>query len=233
MGNTNQILCIRNIEIETLGSLGQYLLDDGYTITDILANKNAIRSQKLNQYDFVFILGGPMSVNDNYDFLVEEKKLIQSAIEHEVPVLGICLGSQLIASACGGLVYKGLRKEIGWGNVDITDSGLNSIFRDVPNRRMIAFHWHGDTFSLPNETEVLATSDLYIQAFRYKCAVGIQFHLEVDKQMIKNWSKCYQRELTADKISAESLLLDKDKKFSELRSLSKQVYTNFKNYLRN
>lgn len=233
MGNTNQILCIKNIEIETLGSFREYLLDDGFAITDILANKKAIQSQKLSEYDFVFILGGPMSVNDNYDYLIEEKKLIQNAIEHGVPVLGICLGSQLIASACGGSVYKGLEKQIGWGNVDITDSGFKSIFRGIPEKKMVAFHWHGDTFSLPSETEILATSNLYIQAFRYKCAVGIQFHLEVDKEMIKNWSKCYQLELDADNISTETLLNDKDKKFSEIKSLSKRVYNNFKNYVGN
>ena len=183
MGCTNQILCIRNIEIETLGHFEKYLLDDGYKIIDILACKNTIESLILKQYDAVFILGGPMSVNDNYDYLMEEKKLIRAAVEYEIPLFGVCLGSQLVASACGGLVYKGSEKEIGWKPVDITDCGTKSIFRNLPKRKIQVFHWHGDSFTLPRGAEILARSDLYTQAFTFKTAIGVQFHLEVDEQM--------------------------------------------------
>lgn len=228
LGSTNQILCIRNIEFETLGNFKDYLLDDGYKIIDIIANKNSVESVKLNQYDGVFILGGPMSVNDNYDYLVQEKSLIRSAIENEIPLFGICLGSQLVASACGGSVYKGSRKEIGWGYVDITDDGTNSIFRNLPNQKIQVFHWHGDTFVLPTGSTVLAKSDLYIQAFSFKTAVGVQFHIEVDQEMVKNWSNKYQHELKSENKSKESLIYNQDKNFIELKKISKRVYENFK-----
>ena len=228
MARTNQILCIRNIEIETLGSFENYLLGDGYKIIDIMASKTITESLTLRQYDAVFVLGGPMSVNDNYDYLDEEKKIIRSAIEDEIPLVGICLGSQLIASACGGLVYKGAKKEIGWGSVDITDCGTKSVFRNLSNRTIPVFHWHGDSFTLPVGAEVLARSDLYIQAFSFKTAIGIQFHLEVDEEMVKEWSNNYKQELVSENLSKESFLLNQDKNFIELKDVSKQVYDNFK-----
>ncbi|WP_148687179.1 type 1 glutamine amidotransferase [Candidatus Nitrosocosmicus hydrocola] len=228
MGRTNLILCIKNIEIETLGSFGEYFLSEGYEIAELLANKKAIQSLNLKKYDAVFILGGPMSVNDNYDYLVEEKKLIQSTIEHEIPLLGICLGSQLIASACGGAVFKGQKKEIGWGKVEMTDCGSKSIFKNLSKRKMQVFHWHGDTFTLPVGAQVLAKSDLYVQAFSFKSAIGIQFHLEVNKEMVKNWSKVYQHELIRENLSIKSFLVGQDKKFLELKRISKQICDNFK-----
>ena len=228
LSRTNQILCIKNTEIETLGRFGEYFLHEGYKIIDVLANKKVIQSLNLRQYDAVFILGGPMSVNDNYDYLVEEKKLVVSTINYEIPLLGICLGSQLIASACGGSVYKGPRKEIGWGQVNITDCGTESIFRNISTDQIQVFHWHGDTFTLPEGAQVLARSDLYIQAFGFKSAVGIQFHLEVDKQMVKDWSKAYQQELLNENLSKESFLLGQDKKFLELEMVSKKACDNFK-----
>lgn len=228
MIHTNQILCIRNIEIETLGSFGEYFLNEGFEIVDVLANKKTIQSLKLRKYDAVFILGGPMSVNDNYDYLVEEKKLVRSAIGYEIPLLGICLGSQIIASACGGSVYKGRKKEIGWGEVEVTDYGTRSIFKNLSQSKMQVFHWHGDTFTLPVGARVLSNSDMYVQAFSFKSAVGIQFHLEVNKQMIKNWSIMYQQELLVENLSKESFLVKQDENFLELVRISNQVCDNFK-----
>lgn len=228
MGHTNQILCIKNISIETLGNMKNYLLSDGFKIKEILATTKTIKSQNLPDYDAVFILGGPMSVNDNLDYLLEEKKLINSSFNLGVPIFGICLGSQLIASSCGGKVYRGPKKEIGWGEVRITSKGQSSIFDKIIGSKIRVFHWHGDTFSLPSEADVLSESDLYIQAFRFKNAFGIQFHLEVTKNMIENWIRKYDKELKNEKISRDGFLNDIDRKVSELERNSKIVYENFK-----
>ncbi|HKX97149.1 MAG TPA: type 1 glutamine amidotransferase [Candidatus Nitrosocosmicus sp.] len=228
MGHTNQILCIKNISIETLGNMKNYLLSDGFKVKEILATTKTIKSQNLPDYDAVFILGGPMSVNDNLDYLLEEKKLINSSFNLGVPIFGICLGSQLIASSCGGKVYRGPKKEIGWGEVRITSKGQSSIFDKIIGSKIRVFHWHGDTFSLPSEADVLSESDLYIQAFRFKNAFGIQFHLEVTKNMIENWIRKYDKELKNEKISRDGFLNDIDRKVSELERNSKIVYENFK-----
>jgi GMP synthase (glutamine-hydrolysing) len=205
-----------------------YLLSDGFKVKEILATTKTIKSQNLPDYDAVFILGGPMSVNDNLDFLLEEKKLINSSFNLGVPIFGICLGSQLIASSCGGKVYRGPKKEIGWGEVRITSKGQSSIFDKIIGSKIRVFHWHGDTFSLPSEADVLSESDLYIQAFRFKNAFGIQFHLEVTKNMIENWIRKYDKELKNEKISRDGFLNDIDRKVSELERNSKIVYENFK-----
>jgi GMP synthase (glutamine-hydrolysing) len=205
-----------------------YLLSDGFKVKEILATTKTIKSQNLPDYDAVFILGGPMSVNDNLDYLLEEKKLINSSFNLGVPIFGICLGSQLIASSCGGKVYRGPKKEIGWGEVRITSKGQSSIFDKIIGSKIRVFHWHGDTFSLPSEADVLSESDLYIQAFRFKNAFGIQFHLEVTKNMIENWIRKYDKELKNEKISRDGFLNDIDRKVSELERNSRIVYENFK-----
>ncbi len=231
MGRTNQILCIENISIETLGNIKSYLLSDGFKVKEILATSKIIKSQNLTDYDAVFILGGPMSVNDNFDYLLEEKKLIQSSFNLGVPMFGICLGSQLIASSCGGKVYQGPKKEIGWGEVHITSKGQSSIFDKILGNKIRVFHWHGDTFTLPNDAEILSESDLYIQAFRFKNAIGLQFHLEVTKNMIQNWIREYHKELKNEKISGDRFVDDFDKNGSELKNISKIVYENFKSMI--
>ena len=208
-----------------------YLLSDGFKVKEILATRKRIKTQNLPEYDAVFILGGPMSVNDNLDYLHEEKKLIHSSFELGIPIFGICLGSQLIASSCGGKVYRGPKKEIGWGEVRITSKGQSSIFDKILGGKIRVFHWHSDTFTLPSEAEILSESDLYIQAFRFKNAIGIQFHLEVTKNMIQNWISKYHKELKYENLSRDELVNDIDRNVSELESISKIVYKNFKSII--
>ena len=93
------------------------------------------------------------------------------------------------------------------------------------------FHWHGDTFTLPSEAEILSESDLYIQAFRFKNAIGIQFHLEVTKNMIQNWIRKYHIELKNENLSRDGFVNDIDRNVSELQRISKIVYTNFKSMI--
>ncbi len=231
LGHTNQVLCIKNISIETLGNIKSYLLSDGFKVKELLATNKTIKSQNLPDYDAVFILGGPMSVNDNFDYLLEEKKLIHSSFNLGIPIFGICLGSQLIASSCGGKVYRGPKKEIGWGEVRITSKGQSCIFDKILGSKIRVFHWHGDTFTLPSEAEILSESDLYIQAFKFRNAIGIQFHLEVTKNMIQNWIRKYHKELKNENLSRDGLVNDIDRNVSELETISKIVYKNFKSMI--
>ncbi len=225
-GKSNEILAIENIACETLGSLKELLVSDGYRISEILATKHEI-PENIENFDAIFILGGPMSVNDNFDYLRKEQQLIVNSIELGIPVLGICLGSQIISSSCGGKVRRGPKKEIGWGFVDITDDGKNSLFKNIPDSKILVFRWHGDTFVLPENADVLSTSSLYIQAFKIKTAFGIQFHLEVTEQMILEWIKKYQTEIIDENIDKQDLIFDMEKKVKDLNKYSKIVYKNF------
>ena len=225
-GKSNEILAIENISCETLGSLNEFLVSDGYKISEILAIKQAI-PENIENFDAIFILGGPMSVNDNFDYLLKEKQLIVNSIALGIPVLGICLGSQIIANACGGKVHRGPKKEIGWEFVNITPDGKNSLFKNISDKKIQVFQWHGDTFVLPENTDVLSFSDLYIQAFRFKTAFGIQFHLEVTEQMILEWIKEYQKEILDENIDKQEIIFDMKNKVRELNKYSKIVYKNF------
>jgi GMP synthase-like glutamine amidotransferase len=128
------------------------------------------------------VLGGPMGVyeEDRYPSLGAERRLARLAVEGGVPVLGICLGAQLLASAFGAPVYPGPRKEIGWGTLALTEAGLADPVVGVLAAAPDVFHLHGDTFDLPDGAVHLARTAGYpMQAFRIGArAYGLQFHLE-------------------------------------------------------
>jgi len=136
----------------------------------------------LDGIDLVIALGGPMSVNDEaaLPWLRDEKRFIRAAIERGVPVLGICLGAQLIASALGARVYAGVHKEIGWHDIAATPA-TDDCFR-FPARCEV-FHWHGETFDLPPGAARLARSAACEnQAFQVGAnVIGLQFHLETTR----------------------------------------------------
>lgn len=220
------ILSIQNTEIETLGNFKELFESDGYKIETIHVKKDKI-PQEPDKYAGIVILGGYMSVYEALPYLNEEQDLIRSANRLQVPLLGICLGSQLIAQALGGRVYKGEQKEIGWFDVVINNEGKNDIFKGIANKNIKVFQWHGDTFKLPNSAMLLASSDLYPQAFRLGNSIGILFHLEVTSQMIHNWTQNYGHEMNEVGISVNVILDGKNSEFESLANSCKVVYGNF------
>jgi GMP synthase-like glutamine amidotransferase len=220
------ILSIQNTEIETLGNLKKLFESDGFEIETKHVKKDSI-PQEVDNYAAIVILGGYMSVYQNLPFLEEQQKLIRNANHHQVPLLGICLGSQLIAQALGGRVYKGQRKEIGWFEVKVNNEGRNDIFKGITNERIKVFQWHGDTYELPKSAILLASSNLYPQAFKVGTSIGILFHLEVTHEIIRNWTSNYGREMTQVGVSADSILNNKKDEFENQADNCKVVYSNF------
>lgn len=223
------MLSIQNIACETLGSLENLFKYDGFEIQNINAQSDSI-PEKSDGCSAIVVLGGPMAVYDNLPYLQKEQALIRDAVENNVPVLGICLGSQLIAQATGGRVYKGNRKEIGWHDVSVSPAGKNSLFSGI-DQNMRVFQWHGDTYQLPATAEVLAYSDLYPQAFRVGSAIGIQFHLEVDARLIKRWMKEYDGEVKSEGIDSQKIL-PKAGDVEQLSEKCRVVYRNFAKMIR-
>ena len=136
----------------------------------------------------LILMGGPQGVYEaeQHPFLKDEMRLIESALKDDRPVLGVCLGSQLLAAALGAKVYQGARREIGWHPVQLTpDAKDDRLLKGVPEQ-FTAFHWHGDIFDLPHDSVTLASSEISpIQAFRYRDkAYGFLCHLEVTEASV-------------------------------------------------
>jgi GMP synthase (glutamine-hydrolysing) len=228
----NKILSIQNIGFETLGTLGELIRSDGYQVENIEAQKETVPNNA-ERYAAIIILGGPMSVYDNVGYLKREQELIRSALKLEIPVLGICLGSQLIAQAIGGNVYKGGKTEIGWSNVMLNQAGYKDLFKGINTKNITVFQWHGDTYDLPPKATIMASSKLYPQAFRFGSAIGIQFHMEVNREMIQRWAEEYSQELKRERIELTELLNHKDHEIKQLFERCKVVYSNFSIMIKN
>ena len=145
------------------------------------------KSEELN---WLIIMGGPMGVydEDKYPWLIEEKRFIKQAIENGKIVLGICLGSQLIAEVLGAKVFPNKHKEIGWFKIKTTEEAAkNDIFNFLPEETIV-FHWHGDTYNLPPGAVHLAESEVCkSQAFIFnEKVIGLQFHIEVTDKLLSD-----------------------------------------------
>lgn len=176
-----RIRSLQHVAFEDAAEIGSWAAMRGHRL-DATRLFQAQALPALDDFDWLLVMGGPMSVCEerDYPWLPDEKKLIRRAIEHNKTVLGICLGAQLIASALGARVYRNAQKEIGWFPVSLTPEGARaSAFAGFPPV-FTAFHWHGDTFDLPEGGLHLARSEACAhQAFIVgDRVVGLQFHLE-------------------------------------------------------
>ena len=204
-----KLLAVKNIEIEGLGSFKESFEKRGVEVYEIEAFKGETADPE--DFDILVILGGPMGVyeEEKYPFLKYEKELIEQFYKSGKKVLGVCLGAQLIASTFGANVYKGkFGKEIGWDFIYPQDH-LEITYQD----EIEVFHWHGDTFDLPECAVRMASSVRYRnQAFRIaNQVVGLQFHLEITPEDLEKWIDAYRQEFEAEKIPPEKLVADEGK----------------------
>ncbi|MEK7850171.1 MAG: type 1 glutamine amidotransferase [Candidatus Omnitrophota bacterium] len=198
-----KIIIIRQIAIEGPGTFGKFLRKKNieYTLLDVFRENGAVLAkQDLKTVAAVVILGGPMNVyeDEKFPFLTVEKDFIRKVIEEKVPLLGICLGAQLIACVLGAKVRRALCKEIGWYDVPLEKAAKSDPLMKGLDGKMIVFQWHEDTFDLPKGALLLAKNNGMNQAFRFGDFVwGFQFHIEVDEKMIASWRAEYAQECSA------------------------------------
>ena len=171
---------LQHVPFEDLANIESWAKERGHDVTSTLLFENE-KPPSIRDFDWLVVMGGPMNIyeEDKYPWLADEKRFIREAIDEGKPMLGICLGAQLIADVLGGKVRKNEHKEIGWHSVVLTpEAEMLPAFRGFPFM-FTAFHWHGDTFEIPPGAIRLAVSKgCANQGFQYGNAIGLQFHLE-------------------------------------------------------
>jgi GMP synthase - Glutamine amidotransferase domain len=149
-------------------------------------------------YSGIAFMGGPMSANDDLPWIRESIALVRRAADADVPVLGHCLGGQLMAKALGGQVTRNPVKEIGWGAVAVTEDALARRWFGETSSGFDVFHWHGETFSIPpSATRLLSSAHCENQAFALGKHLGMQCHVEMTEQLIRDWCRNWGREVSA------------------------------------
>ncbi|MCH8567552.1 MAG: type 1 glutamine amidotransferase [Balneolales bacterium] len=192
---------LQHVAFEGLGCIETWAKNNGHSLSSTkFFEEDTLPG--LNDFDWLIIMGGPMGVyeENQYPWIKAEREFILKAIEARKTVIGICLGSQLIASALGAKVYPGKKKEIGWFSLTKTKEGKkNSLLSEIPEE-FISFHWHGDSFELPDKAVNLLESEACInQSFLYGDKVlGLQFHLEVTPDALSLMTENGRHELIED-----------------------------------
>jgi GMP synthase (glutamine-hydrolysing) len=227
------ILIVKHVDIEGPGLIEGCLSQEKIPYR-ALSLESGSHLPKLDDLTHIVILGGPMNVyeEDRYPFLIEEDLFIKEAIQRGKSILGICLGAQLITKALGAKVFKAPIKEIGWYDVSLTRIGsIDPFFSHLP-KTFSVFQWHGDTFEIPHGAILIATSPLVPhQAFRYgDNAYGLQFHLEVTQEMIRQWMETYEDEFEGTLLPPSSkikILADTQAKIKLYQRMGMKFLKNF------
>lgn len=226
-----KIHCIQHVEFETLGTIAEWIEEKKHYLSTTYLYKNE-NFPEIDDFDLLIIMGGPMNIYEyeKYPWLREEKTFIEETISSGKSILGICLGAQLLADILKAQVFKNEYKEIGWFPVFTVKSEESKIhfLEGVPDA-FNAFHWHGDTFSLPKGGKKLFISNACEnQGFVYKNkVVGLQFHLEMSNKTIENVIKNCRDELIEGKyVQGEDEMLDKYLFLAESKQLMFRLLDN-------
>lgn len=221
------VLIIVHVESEGPGSISPFLESAGAQCELVRLYAGDSLPADAKRHDAVISMGGSMNVyqEEEFPFLKDETFFLQRAINDGVPTLGVCLGAQMIAKACGASVTLSPKKEVGWGLVHLTDAGKADIlFRGLPSTLEV-LQWHEDMFQIPAGGTLLAGgTDCPHQAFRYRNAFGIQFHVEVTEPILADWF--------ADLPEKEEIVRRHGQVQQELATHAETLYKNFMEVVR-
>jgi GMP synthase (glutamine-hydrolysing) len=222
-------VALRHVAFEDLGLLAPVMEREGWDVSFCEAAVDDLRHHSIRNANLLVVLGGPIGAyeTDIYPFLKSEIDLIEYRLSRDLPTLGICLGSQMMAKALGSRVFAGPVKEIGWGSVALTRDGASSCLGPLGEADAMVLHWHGDSFDLPAGARRLASNAHYEnQAFAYgRNALALQFHLEADPRQLEEWYVGHAVELAAAKVSIPELRATTAKLADSLTSQASRVFT--------
>jgi GMP synthase (glutamine-hydrolysing) len=228
-----KVWVLQHAHCETLGRIENALELAGIAADYIRPFEGQAVPQGMREAAGLIVMGGPMGVYEHsrFPFLLDEMRLIEDALRHEKPVLGVCLGSQLLASTLGATVTKGQQREIGWFPVRLLESArVDTLWAEVDNS-FIAYHWHGDIFDLPRGATLLASSDqTECQAFCYgRNAYGFLFHLEVTERIIRAMVEAFGDELTEARIDSREVVRKATEHLPKLHRIGDVVFRRWAN----
>jgi len=193
-----RFLVLQHLDIEPPALIADCLRRDGHTLESVRMDKQQNVPDTLAGYAGLIVMGGSMSANDDHlPFIKREIQLLQQAIAQDHPVLGLCLGAQLLAKAADAEILPSPERELGWYPLYATmDGKTDALFSSLPDAGLNVFQWHGETFSLPDAATRLASCPhVPNQAFRLgSCQYGLQFHVEVDANIIQQWGEAGESE---------------------------------------
>lgn len=223
-----EILIFRHAPHEGPGYLADYLDRRGLPWRLIRIDRNDPVPSSIDGVPGIVLMGGPMSVNDDLPWIPEVTQLVRQAVSADVPVLGHCLGGQLISKALGGVISRNPVKEIGWLPVTRVDSPLAQDWLGSLPREFEVFHWHGETFSIPpGATRILASRDCVNQAFVIGKTLAFQCHIEMTGDMVREWVSVGADELAPACATVQNPLTmtaNLDERVARLQGLADKFY---------
>ena len=228
----NPIAIFRHTSTEGPGYLAEFLDERQIPWRLIAIDSGDAVPHNAAAYSGLVFMGGPMSVNDDLPWIPLVLALIRDAAERDIPLLGHCLGGQLISKALGGVVSRNPVKEIGWGEVTVADNDIaRNWFGDIKNFQ--AFHWHGETFTLPQgATHLLSSAYCVNQAWAIGKHLAMQCHVEMTAGMIADWCAVGSDEILASKDSpavqsASEMQQQMNACLPRLNSVAAQLYSHW------
>ncbi len=222
------VLIFRHTESEGPGYVGDYLKKRNIPHQVICVDAGEPVPSNCDKASALVFMGGPMSVNDNLPWIQPELALIRQAIDQNMPVLGHCLGGQLISKALGGVVSANPVKEFGWLDVEQQDNHAAREWLGALPQQFSAFHWHGETFSIPQgATNILASEYCPNQGFVIGNTLALQCHVEMTADLVKLWAQLHPEEIataTPSIQTLEQMTEQLDERITELQGNADKLY---------
>ena len=224
------VAIFRHLPIEGPGYFATFLDNNHIPWQLIKIDAGEEPPTNIDAFSGLVFMGGPMSVNDDLPWIASSMHLIQQAMENNIPVMGHCLGGQLMAKALGGIITASPTKEMGWGEVTVPE---NKVAKEWFNELSTfnSFHWHGETFSLPEgATRILSSPYCENQAFAIGIHLAMQCHVEMTERMVRDWCSVAAEELaemTEEPAVQQIVEIEKDlsERVTQLNEVAARLYT--------